>query len=154
MSCSKQPLAVRIVDVETCEGLPLAVGDVSSSLNPETRQIVFSASEAAGIGEVPVTIENVFVMNSNPGWTLSLDLRGLGVPFSILLAMCLWVFPLDNIVGEMPTWGIKGLLWFGLSIPLLLRRGRQQLAIELADNDGIIIVETHDTTGTARLLNI
>ena len=154
MSCSnskqqvKQQVALRIVDVETCQA-PLAVGDdVSCSLNAETRQIVF--------GEVPLTIKNVFVMNSKPGWTLSLDLRGLGVPFSILLAMGLWGLPMDNFVvgGILSTWGIKAVLWVGLSIPLLLRRGRQQLAIELADENGVVIVETHDTHATAHLLNI
>jgi len=153
MSCSK-PVTVRIVDVETCgKGFPLAVGDVRCALNAKTRQIVFYAADAAD-GEVPVTIENVFVMNSKPGWTLSLDLRGLGVPSAILLAMCLWVLPMDTFVGELSTAGVKALLWVGLSMPLLLRRGRQQLAIELTDDAGVIILETRDANATAQFLNI
>lgn len=146
MSCSKQQVALRIVDVETCQAPLVAGEDVSCALNAETRQIVF--------GEVPLTIKNVFVMNSKPGWTVSLDVRGLGVPLSILLAMGLWVLPMDNFVGGiLSTWGIKAVLWVALSIPLLLRRGRQQLAIELEDK-GVVIVETHDTHATAHLLNI
>lgn len=153
MLCSKR-VAVRIVAIETCgEEFPLAVGDVSCALNAKTRQLVFYASQAAGGGEVPVAIENVFVMNSKPGWTLALDIRGLGLPSAILLAMCLWVLPMDKLVGEMSTAGVKALLWLGLSVPLLLRPARQQLAIELADA-GVIIVETRDSKTTAQLLNI
>ncbi len=155
MSCSK-PVAVHIVDIQTSrKGFPLAVGDVSSALNPEKRQLVFYDSQGAegGSEAVHLAIETVFVMNSKPGWTLDLNWRGVGVPSSILLAMALWALPIDILAREMSTWGIKAILWGVLSIPLLLRRGRQQLAIELAEDAGVLIVET-DANATAQLLNI
>lgn len=156
MSCSK-PVAVRIVDIQTSrKGFPLAVGDVSSALNPEKRQLVFYDSQGSegGSEAVHLAIETVFVMNSKTGWTLDLNWRGWGVPTSILLAMSLWALPLDRLAGEMSPWGIKAILWVAVSIPLLLRRGRQQLALELVDDGGVLIVETLDPTATVELLNI
>ena len=147
MSCFN----LNIVDVDTFE-LPLAVGKVKCYIEANAKQLLFCSSEAE---PVCITVKHVFVMNDNPGWTLSLDWRRPALPAVVFLSMYLWNFPMENFfVSETATGGIKVFLGLAISIPLLLRRGRQQLAIELEENQGVIIVETHDARATALLLNL
>lgn len=140
-----EAIPVRIVDVETCEGISLPVGDLYCHPK-EGRELMFSNSE----GEIltSVRLKNVFIMNSDPGWTLSLSPRKLGLPSAVLIGMVIWTLPLpiDAIA--------KGLLWILLSIPILIKRERQQLAIELADDEGVLILQTPNNRATAQILNI
>ena len=144
----KPVVGVRIVDTTGATGVPLA-GDVDMTVDTHARQLLFHGDGDGEAIQQRVEVQNVFVMNSRPGWMLDLNWRRPAFPVVIFIALCLWVFPIP--MGH--SWLLKTSLWLALALPLAFVKKRQLLAIELVADQGVLVVETDDE-GTALLLNI
>lgn len=154
-----QPVVgVRIVDTTWATDVPLA-GDVNITVDTNTRELLFYGEGEGETLPQRVEIQNVSVIQRRPCWTLDLNWRRPAFPAVILIAMSLWAFPMghlpmESLGFELPTWLLKTSLWLLIALPLLLYRNPQQrLAIELAADQGVLIVEA-DAAGTALFLNL
>ena len=142
MLCADKPIVgVRIVDT-TWTTVPLA-GEVEITVDTHARELL------CGEGEQRLEVKDISVMN-RPRWMLDLNWRRPAFPAVILIAMCLWVFPMGDFGVQLPMWLLTS-LWLALALPLLLYRKRQLLAIELAADQGVLVVEADDE-GTSLLL--
>ena len=133
-------------------GIDISPVDTYCRVKVDKRQIL--VTHAGMI--IEFTIDDVQLLDKLPKWRVDLSLGSTALPLILLIAVSLWLVPITNFapITTFVASLIKILIWFSFAIPIAITDAQQLLIIQLADNAGVLLVETQNVKDTKLLLTL